>query len=179
MKRAILAATTAFAALAMAPSANASVTITCPGLDAGAGFVGFCGFDEATQTGAFFSSFTAPQAFDDTFNITLSKAYRLSITLTNTLLGPNLSIATSELLSQPGSAFVGAITGSGAANNFLLAAGTYTMHYAGSASGPATYSGTIDVTAIPEPATWAMLLVGFGAVGYSMRRRQNVRVSFA
>lgn len=32
---------------------------------------------------------------------------------------------------------------------------------------------------IPEPATWAMMLAGFGAVGYSMRRRQNVKVSFA
>jgi hypothetical protein len=27
--------------------------------------------------------------------------------------------------------------------------------------------------AIPEPATWAMMLVGFGAVGFSIRRRQT------
>lgn len=27
-------------------------------------------------------------------------------------------------------------------------------------------------TAVPEPATWAMLLLGFGAIGYSMRRRR-------
>jgi hypothetical protein len=26
--------------------------------------------------------------------------------------------------------------------------------------------------AVPEPATWAMFLLGFGAVGYSMRRRE-------
>jgi hypothetical protein len=26
-------------------------------------------------------------------------------------------------------------------------------------------------SAVPEPTTWAMLLMGFGAVGYSMRRR--------
>jgi hypothetical protein len=31
---------------------------------------------------------------------------------------------------------------------------------------------------VPEPATWALMLAGFGAVGYSMRRR-NVAVSFA
>lgn len=36
------------------------------------------------------------------------------------------------------------------------------------------------IPAVPEPATWAMLLAGFGAVGFAMRRRreQNVRVSF-
>jgi hypothetical protein len=33
--------------------------------------------------------------------------------------------------------------------------------------------------AIPEPATWALMLAGFGVVGYSMRRRRNVAVSFA
>jgi hypothetical protein len=27
--------------------------------------------------------------------------------------------------------------------------------------------------AVPEPATWAMMLVGFGAVGFSMRRRRR------
>lgn len=43
-----------------------------------------------------------------------------------------------------------------------------------SASGAITIPG-----AVPEPATWAMLLVGFGAVGYTMRgRRQAIRVSF-
>ena len=34
--------------------------------------------------------------------------------------------------------------------------------------------------AVPEPATWAMMLLGFGAVGYSMRRRKaNVRIAYA
>lgn len=38
---------------------------------------------------------------------------------------------------------------------------------------------TATVTAVPEPATWAMLLVGFGAAGYSMRRRTARRPQFA
>jgi len=35
--------------------------------------------------------------------------------------------------------------------------------------------------AVPEPATWAMMLMGFGAVGFAMRRRQSVatRIRFA
>ncbi|WP_341209732.1 PEPxxWA-CTERM sorting domain-containing protein [uncultured Sphingomonas sp.] len=31
--------------------------------------------------------------------------------------------------------------------------------------------------AVPEPATWAMLLLGFGAVGYALRRGRGVRVA--
>ena len=40
----------------------------------------------------------------------------------------------------------------------------------------------VSVTpAVPEPASWAMMMVGLGAVGYTMRRRKKVttRVSFA
>lgn len=31
-------------------------------------------------------------------------------------------------------------------------------------------------SAVPEPGTWAMMLIGFGAVGYSMRRARRVKV---
>jgi len=45
-------------------------------------------------------------------------------------------------------------------------------------SGQGTVSAT-KVGAVPEASTWAMMLAGFGAIGFAMRRRQNVRVSFA
>ena len=49
---------------------------------------------------------------------------------------------------------------------------------------PTNYSVTISrVGAVPEPATWALLILGFGIVGASMRYRRrtnaNVRFSFA
>lgn len=47
------------------------------------------------------------------------------------------------------------------------------------AGGPDLANGYGQGTAVPEPATWAMMLVGFGFAGFAMRRRQNVRVSFA
>lgn len=39
----------------------------------------------------------------------------------------------------------------------------------------------VSTSAVPEPATWAMMLAGFGAVGFALRRRAKVRtaVSFA
>jgi hypothetical protein len=37
-----------------------------------------------------------------------------------------------------------------------------------------------NVNVVPEPASWAMMIAGFAAVGFAMRRRrQTVRVSFA
>lgn len=38
---------------------------------------------------------------------------------------------------------------------------------------------TIGDGAVPEPSTWAMLILGFGAVGATLRRRQTARLRFA
>lgn len=41
-------------------------------------------------------------------------------------------------------------------------------------SGTRTYNFTAGVTAaVPEPSTWAMMLIGFGAVGGAMRRKRR------
>ncbi|MEO0441990.1 MAG: PEPxxWA-CTERM sorting domain-containing protein [Pseudomonadota bacterium] len=46
---------------------------------------------------------------------------------------------------------------------------------------PRSFSGSITFTAVPEPATWAFMIFGFGAVGGAMRRQRkaNVKVSYA
>ena len=31
--------------------------------------------------------------------------------------------------------------------------------------------------AVPEPGTWVMMLMGFGAAGYAMRRRRKVSIA--
>lgn len=52
-----------------------------------------------------------------------------------------------------------------------------------SAQGTTTtsFSATAIANPVPEPAVWAMMLFGFGGLGYSMRRRpkQTVRVRYA
>ncbi len=35
------------------------------------------------------------------------------------------------------------------------------------------------IGAVPEPATWAMMIIGFGFAGMALRRRQRVNVRFA
>ena len=42
-----------------------------------------------------------------------------------------------------------------------------------------TFGSVVVGGAVPEPATWGMMVLGFGAMGYAMRRRRSVKVSFA
>lgn len=69
--------------------------------------------------------------------------------------------------------------------NTAYFSGPLTLLFRNSSGGLVIDDVTVDVigsaTAVPEPATWAMMLAGFGAVGYAMRRRAKVRtnVSFA
>lgn len=49
------------------------------------------------------------------------------------------------------------------------------------ANGTSVNLDNIDVSAaVPEPATWAFMILGFGAIGGALRRRKtNVKVSYA
>ncbi len=57
---------------------------------------------------------------------------------------------------------------------------TYTYTGFGYSADRANVSLTIDSGAgVPEPATWALMIAGFGLVGAASRRRQSVRVTYA
>ena len=76
-------------------------------------------------------------------------------------------------------------------NNSSLAATPVTGYFFGNFSTTSgdqfaltSSSGTqfsAQLAAVPEPATWGMMILGFGAMGFAMRRRAKVRtnVSFA
>ena len=60
--------------------------------------------------------------------------------------------------------------------NFALGIGTFVLTLEGT---PGTQTGSFGgsvafqaQSAVPEPGTWAMMLIGFGAVGFSMRRKR-------
>ena len=65
----------------------------------------------------------------------------------------------------------------GPVTNPVFNVGTYT--FTGFSRGTLTISAV--TAAVPEPATWAMMLIGFGGIGFAMRRRSKVRttVSYA
>jgi hypothetical protein len=57
-------------------------------------------------------------------------------------------------------------------SSLFLEAGTYTLTINGDNNSTGSLGGTVTINAVPEPGTWAMMLVGFGAAGYAMRRRR-------
>ena len=61
-----------------------------------------------------------------------------------------------------------------------LAAGNYRVTVNGTGPGNGSYTGNVTITpAVPEPGTWAMMLLGFGATGMMMRRRRRGATGFA
>ena len=63
----------------------------------------------------------------------------------------------------------------GPASNPIFNTGTFSLS-GGFLAGPATLTITrAAVAAVPEPGTWAMMLIGFGAMGVSMQRRRRTQ----
>jgi hypothetical protein len=56
-----------------------------------------------------------------------------------------------------------------------LGAGTYTLTVQGTRGAIGSYGGNVafEAAAVPEPATWALMLLGFGAIGWQLRRRRT------
>jgi hypothetical protein len=51
--------------------------------------------------------------------------------------------------------------------------GTYTLTITGTRGNSGSFGGNVAFQAVPEPATWAMMLLGFGAIGWQLRRRRT------
>lgn len=77
---------------------------------------------------------------------------------------------------------MGGVFVSSAANTLTI---TSSIFLIGSTSGPTSFLLTADlpdgfsVTAVPEPSTWAMLLIGFAGIGFMAYRRKNKKTDAA
>ncbi|WP_308517208.1 PEPxxWA-CTERM sorting domain-containing protein [Sphingomonas flavescens] len=47
------------------------------------------------------------------------------------------------------------------------------FNFTAQANSLTSFSATTVANAVPEPATWAMMLLGFGGIGFAMRRRRQ------
>ena len=146
------------------------------------------GQGQATITGALNTGTSNP---NDTFNITsfaialennaLFDWIELSLAGTGTVSFSLLDDSGTLFTSDPTGAFTYALTNGQnkfafqAVNGQSIAGLSFTVTGGGVETVKQVRIGPSNV-AVPEPATWAMMLLGFGAIGYSMRRR---RVSLA
>lgn len=122
-------------------------------------------------------------AFSDAYTFTLSQQSDVGAVLTSIGFTASTNIDfTSVLLNgqalQITNGFVDlALTPS----PINFAAGPVSLVVNGIQNGEGSYSGVISaVAAVPEPATWAMMIGGFGMIGGAMRRRSaKVRLALA
>lgn len=112
-----------------------------------------------------------------------SSLFNLLITFTLPAgTSPNPTTLTANLVGAVTSGVNGGITVNFANNlgnplTFNSSAGTFFLTVddtsVSSNSTNAYISGRIVMAAVPEPATWALMLLGFGGIGMAMRRRRQ------
>ncbi len=192
MKKIFLGTMAAAAAmLVTAAPASATGVIQCES-DNGLPDLGGCTINfTGTTTGGFggyFDTSVLAQSFTDIYEITLAQSGLLGIGLTTTGVAGSDIDFTVVVLTEGVVPYtvIGGLTQTGFdpmseqyAGLFGLEAGTYRISL--TASSPAgftggSYLGDLSFTSVPEPATWAMMLAGFGAVGYSLRRRKAYKL---
>lgn len=171
-----LATVGAAALVALSPAAHAQATGGTVTFNNDLGLAG------SFTTGFSDSGLTNP--FTETLTFTTATAGTVSINVTTTTTGPENDTDFSSVF----------LTGTGLMGNilvpqllgdpnetrglagFAIGAGTFTLNLLGT---PGTQNGSFGGSvafqaspAVPEPGTWAMMLLGFGAVGFTIRRKR-------
>ena len=190
MRKLTLSMLAGIAALAAAAPAQATLGIACQNTDITPTATNCAGFVQGNAVGG---SATSPSAA----TLLASLGYSGSLTgleLLENLNGSTLINFNTLLVGQtiigvhygngqgsPGRPIGSTGNGDGDDTAFyLFNAGsgldTFTLNFNAS-SNVRLYS--TGVSAGPEPATWAMMLIGFGGIGFSLRRRRKLQAASA
>lgn len=114
-------------------------------------------------------------AFEDTYTFTpqlgngLVDSVLSSIGFTN---ASNINF-TSVTLNGVALTISNGVIDSAATLTQIPASGLLTLIVKGTSGSAASYSGVLNVTAVPEPETYAMMLAGLGLVGFAAARRRK------
>jgi hypothetical protein len=144
-------------------------------------------YEPSTGTGTFGNDEVSSDPFSDLFTFVVNTRSSLSSSITSSRSGANDIDFTTITLTGPGgfsANYVERLAGTFELRTYgpqTIEAGTYTLSVNGNSQGMAAYTGDFTLSAGPEPATWALMILGFGAVGGAMRRRQSVaaKIRFA
>lgn len=134
--------------------------------------------DVSSGTGVFTATKTAPGTFTDTYEFTIPVGGNVSATQVTTIQLGGADIDFSSIMLD-----THALTQTGfdplaekwELSGITLTGGLHTLTLMGEKFGAASrsYVGSIELTGVPEPAAWGLMLVGFGLVGASMRSRKG------
>jgi hypothetical protein len=168
-------------ALTAASAANAAITLGSTGQTAGSSTavisaitdnvgnpnkVTFDTINAAAGTSTSFFDFIESYASLGVFSVTTATNPSSSVTLFNVLTGQ--PVYTTTVATQTGSGYSLNLSTNLAANTWYRFMYTANMATAGDLSGTANF-----YVAVPEPATWALMLLGFGGMGFVLRRRRR------
>ena len=159
------------AALGMASAANATVTLlTCSMSCTGPATTGSTTTIGYSKAGLASPDFTEWLSFnndsDGLYSVSLSTS-SASVDFDSAVLSNGITNYALHFVGQLGpNEFWGLDT-------TFIPMGTYTLLIEGDNSGTGSLGGTVTINPapLPEPATWAMMLLGFGAIGWQLRRR--------
>ena len=127
--------------------------------------------------------------FTDTLAFTIAKAGDFASTLTSATIKigsvSDLDFRSVTLSGPNGTSPFSLITNGGPDNEdrasveTSLTPGNYVLTVMGYSRGRGQYAGNVafDVGAVPEPATWGMMILGMGMVGGGLRRRRSKQVA--
>jgi hypothetical protein len=125
--------------------------------------------------------------FDTGFSFFYSSATAATVSVYDALNGTGNLLASLNLSAQYNNNCVGDPTGAycnWTAVGVNFSGTAYSINFGGTANFSTfdniTFgSATPGTGAVPEPGTWAMMLLGFGAIGLAMRRRRTRAALFA
>jgi len=181
VKRTILAIAAAASAIVAAAPASAATYLTDlgtistlptsfrPGFDIATGDVDvLVTFNLTATTAVNASSFTSSPP-----PVNFASASIFAGTFTARPTGTAIASSTTQQ-SFNGSNFIGI-------SPTTLQQGRYTIAVRGTATGATSIGSSISFSApaVPEPATWGLMLVGFGVVGAGLRSRRRTIVTYA
>lgn len=150
------------------------------GTPLGSNFAGNVGANvQSVYSGAL--SFAAPTTNGFEYIVNFSNPFLYDPTKGNLLL--DVTIPTGTAVGGPGF-FLASFDTANQVNDGVFSVnsvfdGSATSGFANTAGTITQFTGTAVLNAVPEPASWAMLIGGFGVIGGGMRRRVRAGARFA